>query len=137
MPTEFRASQSLLGTVEGEAVVSDDALSVRYDIDSSTGCVTRPSHDLFRKCISDKVVIFRTTKGGVSTGWALLELKRRGTAPSALVCDVTNPVFVQGAVLAGIPIMDGFDPTPRAYVRTGDRVLVDGCNKLLKIIVET
>jgi predicted aconitase with swiveling domain len=36
-----------------------------------------------------------------------------------------NPVMVQGAVLAGIALLDQLDPDPVETIRTGDRVRVD------------
>jgi predicted aconitase with swiveling domain len=36
-----------------------------------------------------------------------------------------NPVMVQGAVLAGIALMDQLTPDPMEAIRTGDRVRVD------------
>jgi predicted aconitase with swiveling domain len=131
---EFHARRSLAASVCGEAMVSQDAISLRYDIDPETGIVTRPSHDLYGACITGKVVIFRTTKGGVSAGWALLNLKQRGVAPLGLVCDITNPVFVQGAVLAEIPLMDGFEVSPRRCVCSGDQVALNGELKILRIV---
>lgn len=130
----LRALRSLPDKVMGEALVSNDAISMRYDVDASTGKVVRPSHDLYGQSISGKVLIFKNTKGGVATGWALLNLKSRGTAPIALVCDTTNPVFVQGAALAGLPIMDGFRESPRSAVRTGDVVELDGISGELKVL---
>ncbi len=124
-PLLFRARRGIGSAAEGEALVSNDAFSVRYDVDGNTGTITRPTHDLRGMNIAGKILIFRASKGGVATAWALLELKRRGIAPRALICDVTNPVFVQGAVLAAIPIMDGFRTSPRRSLRSGDRVRVD------------
>lgn len=74
----LRALRSLPDKVVGEALVSNDAISMRYDVDASTGKVVRPSHDLYGQSISGKVLIFKNTKGGVATGWALLNLKSRG-----------------------------------------------------------
>jgi predicted aconitase with swiveling domain len=36
-----------------------------------------------------------------------------------------NPVMVQGAVLAGIALMDQLTPDPMETIRTGDRVRVE------------
>ncbi len=36
-----------------------------------------------------------------------------------------NPVMVQGAVLAGIALMDQLSPDPMEAIRTGDWVRVD------------
>lgn len=128
------AARSLAISAVGPALVSQDAISMRYDVDPETGVVRRPSHDLFGQSISGRILVFRQTKGGVATGWALLHLASLGTAPRGLVCDVVNPVFVQGAVLAGIPIMDGFESSPREFVMTGDLVEIDGARRTLRIL---
>ncbi|MBN3846154.1 DUF126 domain-containing protein [Paraburkholderia sp. Ac-20342] len=131
--TFFNASQSMAMSLEGEVIVSNHGLSVRYDIDPDLGVIARPDHDLYGMSVVNKIIVFKSTKGGVSTGWALLNLRKRGTCPAALVCDMTNPVFVQGAVLAGIPIMDGFTDSPRKYLKSGDRVLFDGARRILSL----
>jgi hypothetical protein len=47
---------------------------------------------------------------------------------------VTNPVMVQGAVFAGIPITAGWTPHPREVVKTGDWVRVDPARKLIEVL---
>lgn len=133
-PTTLVAERSLRTSVTGPALVSNDAISMRYDVDPETGIVKRPDHDLFGHSIAGRILVFRQTKGGVATGWALLNLLSRGTAPIGLVCDVANPVFVQGAVLAGLPIMDGFSPSPRECLASGDIVEIDGPQRTLRVL---
>lgn len=108
--------------IEGEALVSSQGFSARYDLDPATGIISRPSHELAGANIVDKVLVFATAKGGVATSWRLLDLVERGTAPRALVFDIINPVMVQGAVLAGIPIMAGLRPGAAESIRSGDWV---------------
>jgi hypothetical protein len=50
---------------------------------------------------------------------------QRGIAPQALICQRTNPVFVQGCVLAGIAILHALSPDPVATLQTGDWVRLD------------
>jgi predicted aconitase with swiveling domain len=47
---------------------------------------------------------------------------------------VTNPVMVQGAVFAGIPITAGWSPAPHGVVRTGDWVRVDPARKTIEVL---
>jgi predicted aconitase with swiveling domain len=47
---------------------------------------------------------------------------------------VTNPVMVQGAVFAGIPITEGWEPEPRDVVKTGDWVRVDPASRKIEIL---
>ena len=64
-------------------------------------------------------------KGGFATSWALLNLKARGLAPVAMLFGWASPVMVQGAVLAGVALMDRLTPDPMEAIRTGDWVRVD------------
>ena len=47
---------------------------------------------------------------------------------------VTNPVMVQGAVFAGIPITEGWEPAPKGVVQTGDWVRVDPAERTIRVL---
>ena len=89
--------------VEGEAVVSEEGFSPRYDLDRWTGVITKPGHKLEGMSIVDKICFFPTAKGGIAAGWAFYDIKWKKIAPRAFIFGVTNPVMVQGAVFAGFP----------------------------------
>lgn len=112
-------------TVEGEALVSPEGFSARYDLDRATGVIARESHPLRGQSIAGKVFVCPVAKGGFATSWALLDLKTRGLAPLAMLFGWANPVMVQGAVVAGVALMDRLTPDPMEAVRTGDWVRVD------------
>ncbi len=120
--------------VEGEAVVSTEGFSPRYDLDRWTGEISRPGHAIEGENIKDKVLFFPTAKGGIAAGWAFYDLKTKGIAPKAIVFGVTNPVMVQGAVFAGIAITEGWSQDPREVVKTGDLVRVDPANKKIEVL---
>jgi hypothetical protein len=111
--------------VEGEALVSREGFSARYDLDRATGVISRESHPLYGRSIAGKVFVCPLAKGGFATSWALLDLKARGLAPVAILFNWANPVMVQGAVLAGVALMDQLSPDPLAVISTGNRVRVD------------
>jgi hypothetical protein len=119
---------------EGEALVSEEGFSPRYDLDRWTGTITKPGHRLEGARIVDKVCFFPTAKGGIAAGWAFYDIKWKKIAPKAFVFGVTNPVMVQGAVFAGIPITEGWDPDPRGRVRTGDWVRVDPARRIIEVL---
>jgi len=111
--------------VEGEALVTGDAFSPRYDLDRATGVISRRGHKAEGASIRDKVLVITTSKGGVAAGWAFYDLKCRGLAPKALICRSTNTVFVQGCVLADIPILHRLSPDPLEVLQSGDRVRLE------------
>jgi len=122
---ELRGPPGFGRPLDGEALVSSDPFSPRYDLDRSTGLISRKGHSIEGHNIAGKILVIPAVKGGVAAGWAFYDLMRRGIAPAAIVCRETNPVFVQGAVLAGVPILHRLDPDPVTSIRTGDRVRVD------------
>lgn len=120
--------------VEGEAVVSEEGFSPRYDLDRWTGLISKPGHKLEGLSIVGKVCFFPTAKGGIAAGWAFFDIHAKGIAPAAFCFGVTNPVMVQGAVLAGIPITEGWSPDPREVLRTGDWVRVDPPRRVVELL---
>jgi hypothetical protein len=120
--------------VEGEAIVSDEGFSPRYDLDRWTGVISKPGHKLEGVNIRDKILFFPTAKGGIAAGWAFYDIKAKGIAPKAFIFGVTNPVMVQGAVFAEMTITEGWSRDPRGCIRTGDIVRVDPRKKLITLL---
>ncbi len=130
----IRVQRAYGPVVEGEALVSTEGFSPRYDLDRWSGLITKPGHALEGESIVDKICFFPTAKGGVAAGWAYYDLKCKGLAPKALVFGVTNPVMVQGAIFADIVITEGWVPEPASVVRTGDWVRVDAGRRVIEVV---
>jgi predicted aconitase with swiveling domain len=120
--------------VEGEALLSAEGFSPRYDLDRLTGQISRPGHAIAGENIAGKVLFFPTAKGGIAAGWAFYDLASKGIAPKAIVFGKTNPVMVQGAVFAGITITEGWAENPTDLFRTGDTVRVDPLRKTIELL---
>ena len=111
--------------VRGKALVSRQGFSARYDVDRDRGIFSREAHDLYGESLVSKVLVCDTAKGGIATSWMLLDMVSRGVAPLAILFRTTNPVMVQGAVLAGVAMLHCLSPDPIESIRTGDEVEVD------------
>jgi predicted aconitase with swiveling domain len=120
--------------VEGEALISDEGFSPRYDLDRWTGQISRPGHALEGHNLRDKILITPSAKGGIAAGWAFYDIRHKGIAPKAFVFGVTNPVMVQGAVFAGITITEGWSRRPHDVIKTGDLVRVDPKRKTIELV---
>jgi len=130
----IRLDRAFGPVTEGEAVLSEEGFSPRYDLDRWTGLISKPGHKLEGISIKDRICFFPTAKGGIAAGWAFYDIKGKGIAPRAFVFGVTNPVMVQGAVLAGIPIAEGWSEDPRRVLRTGDWVRVDPGRRVVELL---
>ena len=132
-PLVLRGPPGFGDAVGGEALVSSEGFSARYDLDHTSGVISREAHELYGQSLVGKVLVVSTAKGGTATGWRLLDLVARGTAPAALVFRRTNPVMVQGAVMAGIAIMHRLDPDPVEAIQSGDRVRLEPAEGLIEV----
>ena len=130
----IRVKRAYGTVVEGEAAVSTEGFSPRYDLDRWSGIISRPGHALEGVNIRDKILFTPSAKGGIAAGWAFYDLKGKGIAPKAFIFGVTNPVMVQGAVFAGITITEGWSPDPLTLIRTGDLVRVDPQRKTIEVL---
>jgi len=130
----IRVERAFGEVVEGEAVVSAEGFSPRYDLDRWSGVITKPGHKLEGVSLKDKVCFFPTAKGGIAAGWAFFDIKWKKIAPKAFIFGVTNPVMVQGAIFAGITITEGWTPHPRGEVATGDWVRVDPVARFVQVL---
>lgn len=125
MTREFKCHVGIGPEVSGEALVTDDNFSARYDLDRIKGTFSRPQHKLAGESYVDKILVVNTAKGGVASAWMLHEMASRGMAPKALLFNAANTILAQGAALAGMTMCDRFeDGDITRLVATGDRVTV-------------
>jgi predicted aconitase with swiveling domain len=131
---EFRCHPGVGPEVSGEALVTDDNFSARYDLDRLKGIFSRPQHKLAGQSYVDKIMVFNTAKGGVASAWMLHEMKSRGIAPKAILFNIVNPILAQGAALADMALCDRFeDGDVTQLIVTGDRVRVQPAEGLVTI----
>ena len=105
----FHARHAMGSMVRGTALVASDGFSARYDLDRIKGTFSRPTHKLVGQSYVGRILVVETAKGGVASAWMLHEMKSRGMAPLAFVFNSVNPILAQGAALAHLPMLAGFD----------------------------
>ncbi|MBI0584131.1 MAG: DUF126 domain-containing protein [Methanomassiliicoccus sp.] len=109
------------GVGEGEIVLDQSPVSFLGGVDPATGRLNIPSGD--GASIKSRVFAFPRGKGSTVGSYVLLEMRRQGTLPAALINASTEPIVATGAVMAGVPLVDRID---LSLLRTGDRAVVDG-----------
>ena len=130
----FTVNRAFGPVVEGEALVSEEGFSPRYDLNRWTGMITKPGHKLEGQSIRDRICFFPTAKGGIAAGWAFYDIKNKKIAPRAFVFGVTNPVMVQGAIFAGLTITEGWSQPAGQVIANGDWVRVDPGRKVVEVL---
>ncbi len=130
----LQAHQAMGNKVSGKALVAHDGLSARYDLDRLRGVFSRPAHKLAGQSYIDCILVLDTAKGGVASAWMLYEMRSRNMAPRAIVFNSVNTILVQGAALANITMLAGFDEDITSLVPHGSQVEVDPHTKTLRVI---
>ena len=110
------------GIARGEALVSRGPISFYGGVDPMTGAVIEKGHELEGRNIKDKVLVFPRGKGSTVGSYVIYGLAKNGVAPRALVNEETETIVATGAILAGIPCVDGID---LSRIRTGDMLEVN------------
>jgi hypothetical protein len=91
----------------GPALVSKEPISFLGTVDPDTGKVVDPKHQLFGKKVGGKVLIFPGGKGSTVGSYVIYQLKKRGVAPAAMINIRSEPIVAVGAIISGIPLVDG------------------------------
>lgn len=110
------------GIVEGEAIVSTEAIGFYGGIDAKTGDVIEKGHELEGQNVKDKILVFPYGKGSTVGSYVIYGLKKNGVAPKAIVNKETETIVATGAILAGIPCVDGIDIE---NIKSGDKLKVN------------
>ncbi len=110
------------GVVEGEAIVSSEAIGFYGGIDAKTGDVIEKGHELEGQNVKDKILVFPMGKGSTVGSYVIYGLKKNGVAPKAIVNKETETIVATGAILAGIPCVDGIDID---QIKSGDKLKVN------------
>jgi predicted aconitase with swiveling domain len=131
---EFQAKHAMGSGLKGEALVACDGFSARYDLDRIDGSFSRPSHKLAGQSYVGKILVLDTAKGGVASAWMLREMAARGRAPAALVFNSVNPILAQGAALAGLAMLAGFECDITSQVPHGAQVEIDPARRILRVL---
>ncbi len=109
------------GRGEGEVILSQSATSFLGGVEPSTGRLTDPAHG--GRSVKGRVFAFPQGRGSTVGSYVLLEMRRQGTLPAALINALAEPIVATGAVMSGVPLVDHIDLT---LLRDGDQAVVDG-----------
>ncbi|HZB92109.1 MAG TPA: DUF126 domain-containing protein [Stellaceae bacterium] len=121
----FYAQSGIGPKVAGKALVAKDGFSARYDLDRIKGVFSRPEHKLAGESYNHRILVLDAAKGGVATAWMLYEMAARKIVPAALVLNNVNPIMVQGAALAGVTLISGFDEDITLAIASGVEVEIE------------
>lgn len=134
------------GIVEGEALVTKQpfSISAAFTIPlvqkSRRLKVADRTHELYRKEVTGKILIFPYPIGTTTLGFVLLETIVRNIGPIAIICEKGEPLMSSGAVAAEIffgiefPIVDQISFSELEKIENGTKIRVNGNEGFIEIL---
>ncbi|WP_456367148.1 DUF126 domain-containing protein [Thermococcus sp.] len=121
------------GKAEGELIVSQKPLSFLGGVDPETGIVTDAESDIRGESIAGKILAFPRGKGSTVGSYIIYALKKNGKAPKAIIVGEAETIVATGAIIAGIPMIDGIDVSK---LKSGMKVRVNADKGEIDIVEE-
>ena len=119
------------GIAKGEVLLCRDAISFLGGVNPKTGVVEEKGHAIEGKCIAGKVLVFPHGKGSTVGSYVILELKKNGVAPAAIVNADAETIIAVGAIISKIPMVDKLGKDPFSILKDNMTVEVDGGKGML------
>ena len=107
--------------VEGEALVTDQPITLLGFVDHNTGKIVEKTHPLFGQSITEKIFVFPRGLGSTVGPYVLLNLKDQKTAPKAILNSESDQGTVSGCSVSRIPLAYRIDISK---LQTGDKIQV-------------
>jgi len=105
------------GKAEGEAIVSTEPIGFYGGIDINTGIVIEKGHMLEGQSVKDKILVFPNGKGSTVGSYVIYGIAKNNVGPKAIINKETETIVATGAILAGVPCVDGIDIN---QIKSGD-----------------
>jgi predicted aconitase with swiveling domain len=121
------------GRVQGEAIVTSQPISFFGGLDPEKGTIIERGHELEGMNVTGKILIFPRGKGSTVGSYVIYSMKKKGTAPAAIINIETEPIIAAGCVIANIPLIDKLNENPIKVIKTGDFVKVSGKEGLIEV----
>lgn len=123
---EIAARGIVIGKASGPALVSAEAVSFLGDVDIRSGRVVGDLPSVRNASLRGTVLIMPYTRGSAGAWRFLYQLFKHDNHPVAIVTNaVPDPSVVQGAILAGIPIVCEPQSPVEAQIANGQRIEIE------------
>ena len=121
------------GVAEGLALVTSQPISFFGGFEPESGVVIERGHELEGETTKGKVLVFPRGKGSTVGSYVIYAMKKRGTAPVAMINVETEPIIAIGCILSEIPLIDNLNEDPIKLIKTGDWIKVSADRSVIDV----
>jgi len=119
---KLKGREIFKGRAIGRLLVLDEAFSFLGGVDPGTGLLTVAS-GREGESIENRLLVFPQGKGSTVGSYTIMDLKKNGHLPAAIINAQAETIVATGAVMAGVPMIDSIDIS---LLRDGDRAVLVG-----------
>ena len=119
------------GAAEGDALVTSQAINFLTMIDLNSGIVKDDRHDLYKKNIANRILVFPNAIGSSVGAYSIYALKTNNVAPKAIVCIKADITTASGCAIANIPLVDNPE-SDISKIKSGSSIKVDAMNGMIQ-----
>lgn len=103
-------------------------------IDNVSGVITDEKHELFKKTVKNKILIFPNSVGSSVGAYAFYSLKVNGGNPLAIICThKCDTITASGCAISDIPLVDNLNFKTELMIENGTEIFLDADNE--KIVI--
>lgn len=122
------------GMAEGEAIVSQTAISFTGGMDPDTGIIREPGHELEGQSVAGKILVFPTGKGSTTGSWQYYAAFKRGNAPRGIINVKAEGVVAVSAIITKTPMVHLLEKDPLEYIHNGDLVKINADEGFVEVL---
>ena len=113
------------GVGKGPALVTGQPINFLAMVDTKSGIITDPKHELYKRSLKGSVLFFPYAIGSSVGAYAIYSLKDSGSAPNAIVCTKADITTASGCAIAKIPVVDLPNGAQLSAIKNGLMTEVD------------
>ncbi len=106
MAIEMRSIKEPKEKINAEILISEQPISFLGGVDPKTGIVIDKESSAYGKNVKDKIFIFPRGKGSTVGSYVMLQLKKQGNAPAAIINEKVETIIAVGSVISDIPLFE-------------------------------
>lgn len=132
---EYIRCRKIVGGIgEGRIIYTKNPLNFLSAVDSHTGVISDPLHELTGVSLKNSILIFPHAIGSSVGAYSIFALKTNGVAPSGIICTIKVDITTaSGCAIAGIPLAQTINRDQLEGALDHFEAVIDANNGLLKI----
>ena len=113
------------GEAQGPALVTSQPINFLSMVETGTGTITDPKHELYGQSMRGKVLVFPYAIGSSVGAYSIYSMAESGTSPAAIICAKADITTASGCAIGRIPVVDLPRGTELTAIPNGATVRVE------------